>query len=477
MNVKQLSLLTLLSLFCWACQESVPDAVVKTNFIQPPIPELDPALDSFEFAIDQGADIRIASGTRIQIPANALMHADSQQATGKAKVFYRELHNAFDVYLSGIPMSYNGGHFTTAGSFELRVRQEKENLQLKNGQEAMVRLASYESGDDYDFYRFGEQDGQWERKGTAPPEINQEKVERKKKIKRMTPSLKFPLNRRYFAFNYRAILDVYFNNNRSLFKEDEALRQKLKSYGLGWTDAEIHKRIDWKGKSEHASLMVWKNLSGKSFPEWAKHRYGRLEKLRGNRYAYTLTKKDSSDSFRVELLAVMPLKALFAYSPDYWLNNYQATMKKVEDERKYWQDMASVYRSFRLADFGIYNWDKLAKEEEAVLLSANFDFDDQERPKTVNLSVHYISGDNKCLIKFPENQWSNMKLLPDENGRLFALFPGKRLVVLPAQAYRQIPFEQLRSAPTKPEQLFELKTYEQVIDSRSALLEALAASE
>lgn len=444
-----------------SCRTQEPTAEVLPSLLQPPIPEADPGSTHVSFVAEEGLFFRNASGSTVVIPPNSLVDAYGLPVKGPVTASYRELPDAVSIFLAGIPMEYQDGHFTTAGSFELRAFQLGQELELLPGQGAFVRMASWQAGDDYDFFLLDEQQRGWQQIGTRPAELNLERKRLRDKIARMEPELKFPLDRQYMAFNYEAILDIYYNDD--LRKVDHSdVQAKMKAYGLGWTEAEIHQRIEFRGREIHAALMVWKNLDRKQFPAWTKNLYGRVTKLHGNTYRYLVATRDSTQQFSVRLEAIMPLQELFAFSPEKWKNNYEAVMRKIEEERERMQMMAEVYRTYEVDAFGLYNWDKLMKEEERVILAADFRFPVEVNERLTELTAVLLTGDNRSVISYPQYTWDGIALIPDDNARFFVLLPGGLVALYPAESFRQIDFAALKKMES-PSQTFPMDVIGQPI--------------
>jgi hypothetical protein len=186
--------------------------------------------------------------------------------------------------------------------------------------------------------------------------------------------------------------------------------------------------------------------------------------LGGNRFMYHVVNEEDAKnpkSFDVELEAVMPLKSLFAFSPEQWKKDYEKTLAKVRAEQVRVKQMASLYRTFEVNNFGLYNWDKLMKDENAVILAANFDFPSEINPKLTELNVVYISGDNKGIITFTKASWDKMALLPDKKGRLFTILPNNKVALFNNTQYSHLDFEKWRKEKT-PQYLFDMKTQNDV---------------
>jgi hypothetical protein len=459
------ALLAALTLTVISCKDEPSSAEVLPPLVQPPFPEFDPEFTLLNFRTENGETFKMPSGTEINIPPNAIVDKDGNKVSGEAQFYYREMHDAASIYFTGIPMTYGGGHFETAGSFEMRVKKGKDFLQLDSASQVMVKFASFQSGDDYDFFYLDEQARGWEKLGTSEPEINEEKVKFKKKVAGMKPNLKFPLDRQFFAVNYKAILDVYYNDNLTNVNHNQA-QKKMKGYGLGWNDIFLYQTIDYKGQKELAALMVWKNLSQKSFPTWTSGMAGQLEHDRSNIYNLKITDyKDSTRVFTAQIEAVMPLKALFAFGPGYWKNDYEATMAKVDQAYQQLNQMADVYRTFAAENFGIYNWDKLMKEENKLILSADFQYDKGiESLNLMSPEIVYVTPDNKGFIKYPKEVWQEMALVPDPGARLFSILPGNKIALYPADKFAEIEFDDIKEM-NQPAFLFEMEVEEEPMKS------------
>jgi hypothetical protein len=450
------SVLALAAFVLPACKEKQPtqlsEAIINKPlkadskpFIAPPIPDLNPQYLTFTLNASKGARFRTPSGSEILVPADALLDDKGQKPTTQwVELRYREMHDAVSIYLAGVSMAHKDSYLSTAGSFDLRCGDEKLHLVKP----VKVKMASYTEGADYDFFYLNETDKKWDYLGTRKPEKNLTKIKLLKKAKNKKSTLAFPLNRDYFAFNYLSILDVYNGDDYAFLKSNEtidsalaAISSKLKAYGLGWetTRCNNHKMIQWEGGEYPASLFVWRNVAKKPFPEWSKNQYGSLSKIKDNRYMYRLENNDST-YIDIELEAVMPLKSLFAFSPERWKNQYATTMREVKKEQERVKRMVNLYRTFEVNQFGLYNWDKMMKEEGRVVLDAHFDFHTDINNKLTSLDVIYISGDNKTVITYPKTSWAKMALLPDKKARLFALLPDNTVAIYRPQRYAFLDF-------------------------------------
>lgn len=461
------------SILLTACNENKPQEAITENafkasvtqkpYINPPIADLNPQFVTFTLDASKGTTFRLKNGSEIVVPADALADEKGKLLRGQVEMKYRELHDAVSIYLAGVPMNYKNGNFSTAGSFELRGSKNGQNVQLTKP--IQVKMASYTEGGDYDFFYLNENERRWDSLGRRKPEINIEKKRLLQSVENQRVKLKFPLDRQYFAFNYMAIMDVYYNddwrilnNNKRIDSAFSAISSKLQSYGLGWEDnyCDNRKMITWQQTEYPASLYVWKNVHQKPFPEWAKKSWGQFKDLGKNHYVYHIENEKDSLAFDIELECVMPLKALFAFSPEEWKNQYAATMQKVKIEQERIKQMANIYRTFQINQLGLYNWDKLMKADNAVVLEADFAFPTPVNEKLTTLDVIYISGDNKSVITFPKISWDKLALIPDAKGRLFTILPNNKVALFAVPFYSKLEFEKWRQQKT-PQYIFKLE--------------------
>ena len=123
-----------------------------------PFPHLDVPFQTFKFSAENGTQVRLSSGTFIQIPANALTDTEGNVVTGEVELAFREVEETINVFRTGITMKYDSaerkGNFQTAGMFEIKVRQGDKELQVKKGENVTVGSASNEGDADYSFYNF-----------------------------------------------------------------------------------------------------------------------------------------------------------------------------------------------------------------------------------------------------------------------------------------------------------------------------------
>ncbi|MCC6459254.1 MAG: hypothetical protein IT260_02210 [Saprospiraceae bacterium] len=119
-----------------------------------------------QFQAEAGLDYRSpVSGTSVQIPGGALVHADGRPVRGKVDLLFREYRNIPDFLASGIPMHYGdqrGNYsFNSGGMFEVRVSQNGEQLQMGPGQQYDVAFVPTSQLAKASLYYLDDATGNW----------------------------------------------------------------------------------------------------------------------------------------------------------------------------------------------------------------------------------------------------------------------------------------------------------------------------
>lgn len=471
-----LALLCSIAAFLFLNKEKEVVEVVEEAFINPPIPSLVAEFQEKKFNAEKGITWNFPNSTRIKIPANALMDKDSNAIKGEIVLKFRDYHNAVDVFLSGIPMGYKdstglSGNMQTAGMFELRAEINGAEVFLKEGKEAKVELASEVSSKGYNSYYLNEKERAWNYLEPNSAKRNNRKINQKKVVEELRPGIPFPLSRKYFALDYNVLMDVYFKDKRKDFNDD-ILKQQLEAYGLDWVNSESLDGVVYNGKKKPAALMIWKKVSNNNIPAWAENGTSHFLPIGGNQYNMRIKSKDQKDSTDITVELVMPIGYLFKLPAEEWTNDYKTAFSKFRKEEKRMAMMSDFTRNLNVSNFGVYNYDVIMKEDEALMLAASFDFKTTFDENISQPDVYYIPGTGRAVVKYPQYQWNKFPLMPDKKGMLFSLLPGNKLAIYAKKEYADIPFKELKKAEQANYQ-FEMATVIENIQSAKDLEKVL----
>jgi hypothetical protein len=424
---------------------------VPLPLVVPPVAKLNPPFESFEVNVDSGVTylVKNSYGTKIFIPDSVFVDSTRNLIRGKVKIMYREFHDAAGIFLAGIPMNYDAAgiqkYFETAGMFDIRAEQNGNPVYIDSGKVIKIHFGSVTEGNDYHcFYLDEKLTRNWHYMGDVLGAVNTEKSKLKRKATEQMSAIKIPFEKKHFAFNYMALLDVYLLDKPKEIannKQNPDIQNKIKQYNVTWSNIYNYETVTFQGNQYLASLLVWKNLTGDDFPDWVVNANSKLTYKYGNVYDLKLEDKKGRVHYAI-IEAVMPIKSLFAFSAQQWKIKYEETLKKVHEEEERIKKMADVYRIFEINKFGMYNYDKFLNDQNKVHIAASFNFD---KPVDIiqNIEVCYVSGNNRSLIKYPYDKWKNFIIVPDDNAKLFALLPGDYLAVYPKEKLATLNYKQL----------------------------------
>ena len=126
------------------------------KFISPPFAQATIPIDSFTIDADSTTDIDYKSGSKLHIPAGAFRDAKGNLIKGKVVLSYREFHDQKDIFLSGIPMTYDSAGMTyifeSAGMMDIGATQDGIPLTANPGKPIKVEMVSNTREDRYNTY-------------------------------------------------------------------------------------------------------------------------------------------------------------------------------------------------------------------------------------------------------------------------------------------------------------------------------------
>lgn len=452
-----------------ACKDTEPE---KEAFIRPPFPELDPEYTKFAFAAEQGGTFSTESGTTLNVPPDIWKNAEGESVKGDITLKYREFHDAVDIFLSGSSLNYDTAGvqqvFTTAGMFELRAFKDSSEIFIKNDKKLEVKMASYKSDPDFNFYYLDEANGNWKYSGRNEPEVNP-------KIKEISDSISKLKNtqiisteeNKMFALNYNAVLDIYFRN-RSFNRESKAPKRKAEKYGLEYSSINGYQDVYFRGRKYEAWEMVWELENANRLAYWTK-KGAYIDKLTalGNNGYYMKIKSGNDKSITYKVKTLMPLKALFATTPERWQEEYEQVLERMEEEQRRLDRQAEVYRTFSVNATGFYNWDRIMKMPGNFYIVANYEFDQKPETEFEAADIFYFTDNKQTFTRFKMQQGDSIRIAPDSTAIMLTVVSPTKAAV--CRLENDIPsYEKLSS---KGNHTFKMKTIE--INAKEDLLSAL----
>ncbi len=457
MKTNYLITISLLVLLIASCRN---EKFAEKAFINPPFPALNPDYEAFTIKADLGDTLEYKTGSIISIPPDIWVNKSGEKITGDITLKYRELHDAYDIFLAGVPMYYDSAgvkyNLQTAGMFELRAFKDTNEIFMKENSKINVKMASFNDKKDYNFYSLDENAKNWSYKGTSEPILNEKIQVLKDSIEKIKPKHTIPFEKDYFALDYWAILDVYFNVKPSgdvwKYEKNTSLKTKSEKYGLKWSGIYgTWETLIFEGQKVFAYELVWRNISGKEFPKWVQtkeyqteNRLISLKKVGENQYNLTVRKdwQETSPKFTFKAEAVMKLKEVFKQMPDEWQKEYEATLTKIAEAEARIAAQAQVFRSYDIVQTGYHNWDKINNREDKIIVNADFNFESKELDKET-IPLVYFFENNQSYIQIPYSDWEKLMLINDSTAKFVAILSETEMATFSNSEYKKLNFSNL----------------------------------
>lgn len=415
--------------------------------VMPPITGLDVPFKSYAVSTSEGMTIETATGTTIEIPANAFVDKDGNPITGTVDIKFREFHDATDIIASGIPMHNpeTGEFMETAGMFEIKGEQAGQEIFVKGDKDIQVNLASFNEGDDFNFYKLGQKDCRWKDKGTGKAKPNAKKQARLAVLDAELPKVPVKPRKRSNVENFVFDLDV----NYSMFPE-------LKTFsGVVWEYAgqgENPEKNEWIFSADWDKIDLKKSPTG-FFELNLSSRDGNFK---------TLVRPVLSDANYEEALAAFTENKMKAY-------NKVKTAQKGERDRLALQ--ADLSRNFSVAGFGTYNWD-IWHQPGRTLCHPKPKFDALANVDTdVNrISYFLVMGGRHAVVRYSPSNLSKFSFKASEANALLAVLPEGKVAIFSAKDFKALDLDKVRRSNSV---LMEMATETMTVSSLDNLDEVI----
>lgn len=417
------------------------------NRIAPPFEGVDVPFKTYEVEASKGRTIITKTGTVIIIPKDAFVDAQGNSVEGKVNINYREFHDASDIIASGIPMTNKDGdaYMETAGMFEIAGTQNEIDVQIAGDKDIEVKMGSYVKGKEFDFFQFDKKECNWDKKGTKAPEVNTAKVAKLKKLPKVPNQPIEPQKHDENAF----VFD--FDVNYDLFPELKAYHGVIWQYAGGTKNDP--KKNDWIFEIDWKDITLKPTNNGKNF---------NLElKTLDKTFVTAVAPALKGDNYE---------KALATFSKRF--EEYKAIKadRKVEETRLAGE--ANLLRSFRVNNFGVFNWD-IWKDPNRIPLLASFDFPElQDTRINQKISVFLVTGSKRSVVRYTPSTYNRFSFDPTQDNMLIAVLPGNKVAIFTKEDFADMDIETMKGNKSKENRsahTFRMKVQEEAIASMEDL--------
>ncbi len=146
---------------------------------------------------------------------------------------------------------------------------------------------------------------------------------------------------------------------------------------------------------------------------------------------------------------------------------YLSERRKTEEKRVV--EEGKLMRRFEIEQFGIYNWDRMMKQENTIQFAATFNFDTSARYSDVK--VYLITKiDGNAVVVYDKASWGVFSINPSAQNKIVAILPGNKMAVYSPEDMKKINWADVKQ---NKRFTFDMKTLPQSIDSLKKLEEYL----
>lgn len=415
---------------------------------------------------DKPTQVITNGGTLINIPENTLVDSAGNLVTGKVDLKYRDFLDQKEVFLSGIPMSYDSNgvnmNFKSGGMFEMLAYQNENPLFIADDKKVKVDLASMQVEDDYNIYYLSPDEKKWVYKNrdkdgftkeeiakveeslkSHPKNLNKENLKAEKdklndslkNIHQQAPAapIKLDVNKHSFDikadFNEFPILNAFKKVKFQVSDNDKNFHPKYAEHQ--WYNVNIKKA---KIQNEYTVCFsdYVKSVCFDVVPVFEGENFEKANAMHDALYNSFKANVDSLDEYQKELRKQLAKEAEELAEMERLALIKERKLKRHEEERqKKLQEMAEVnkkiYREFEINKFGVWNCDKpemLPNEQKTVPRFV----DNQQEAIDVNMAYLVMLDKNNVVKLSTSDLAQGLPYNPGENYTLWTLIPEKNAV-------------------------------------------------
>jgi hypothetical protein len=445
--------------------------------IAPPIAGLNVPYTTYKVNAEKGGMFDFKTGSKLTIPKNAFVDENGEPVKGDVELRYRELHDAVDFFVSGIPMTYDSAgvkyQFESAGMIEMLAYKDGKQVNMAPEKTINVELASEYKGTEYNLYKLDTLKNNWSclgkdkvvvaSKGVKPaqslttdlpatvtqvPEykVIEKKKEEAKAIKeteiaalpKLAPEPKKPnkVSKEKYTVNLDLDLTefpefaVYKNVQWELGTENKGMN-KVMWDDLNktiWEDATL-KEGSKKGESYLLSLKkgtktindiaVYPVFEGKNYETAMKNFQEKFSKYSAALDKRKVDEKKIEEAYDAKILA---LKKKQEELEAKWKREMDIRLASMDTEEK-------VMRVFRVSSFGVFNCDNPSVYPKGVLCNAVMA--NEKDAKLMCYNIYLVDKKKNGLFTYYRNPVNTFSFDPAsenilwtvENGVLYYLEP------------------------------------------------------
>jgi hypothetical protein len=442
----------------------------KVNYVSPPLKGFDTPYDSFVVDASKGGELHYKTGSVLKVPPYAFLGKDGRPVNGKVTLRYREFHDIADIFLSGIPMTYDSAgthyHFESAGMMELLAFQGNGSLNANPDAKINVNLSSKQPGDYFNVYYLDTNKKNWDfvQRDTAgvhpdknvvkqlndmlrtrtPEQVNKQlkkdlfvldkQTGNLEKTKPIFPELadkdrfKIKLDVKADEFPemtaYEAVVFQIAPEEMNFKPEYSKVTWDQVSVGR-WAEKNGYELTFSKGKEKH-TFLCRPVVEQKDLPD-AKNIFGRLQEK------YETLLADHRKKVKEKQLQLELVHKLLKDKNDN-LNDSMSTAGMMNDTM--FQMQSSIMRGFEVAKFGFWNCDCPTALPKGMIVNASFVDSTGKALKFED--VFLVEKGKNALFTYHSYAFKEFRYDPSKQNMIWAVASGNKLAFFSVQAFRKL---------------------------------------
>lgn len=444
-----------------------------TPFIHPPLAQANIKSDSYVIDAEKDSNLTYPSGSKIHIPANAFLDENGNPVKGKVQLEYREFKKVSDVFLAGIPMTYDSAgeqfHFETAGMMEISASQDGRPLKTNPDAFITVDMVSNNEEDRFNTYYLDTVEKKWKylaQKNFNEPVPSQrpaseaagggdnglptakvvDKIMQKTQqqlsvtkneiaqLELQKPVEPKVLDKGKPRFNIRVdekeFPEIAVYNNMKFQVEDK--NYKPEKAKVLWENVEM-KRIEGTLNYEITYSNPKERYSVIATPVFDDKDIKNATKIYEEKYAEYQSKLSKKKSDEVKLKAELEARAKDVEAKIQQEIAEQAQRRKEYEARLAQSDL--VYRTFQVADFGIWNCDCPSRLPSGMSVIAKLE--DSKTKKALDIQSCYLveKGRNVMFSYYPQTL-RNFKFDPSKENMVWVVTNDLKVAVIKPEQFK-----------------------------------------
>jgi hypothetical protein len=368
------------------------------------------AFDVYAFKQDTSMVIATSKGTVIKIDPSTFTYANGAMVYNQIQVKVREMHTASDIFKSGIPMSVDGARndfLQSGGMLEVRAFDNNEELKIADGKSIGIELANFSPANGFSLYHLQGNEN-WKVNDT----FNLKKNERKSKaLEKIVNLLKQPFIKKANPENDKYLIVA----NVSQAPHLKAFQNQHWKIADGTDPDVVEKcmRLSW----DDVVVTPLRNQ---------KNRYN----LAFTRSIYVQGSGTDTISLQVQASPVNTSDTIFTNQ----LDDYKKAIVRMNEEKIRLQAEADMVSSFQIRKLGVWNIDKIMKNEDLVKCSLNFDFEKQIDPLVNHIKLFVLHEEDNSVVYYLSQDWDKVRLSKTKRISLVAVLPNNKVAFVDSKS-------------------------------------------